>query len=262
MAPEGYSNYFYSNVMRVSKDYVPFWKADAKLHTLLSVYSSLLFSYLAYPDYDMWMSYDPHAKIHAVARVFSGGPIYITDRHPEKTDVELLKMLVLPDGEVIRVDEPGLLTRDILFIDPYNEKALLKIASRSRHTYVVALINVNREGIEIEDEISLEDMPYRVEDKSYVYYMVFSGKWGFATPKDRVKVSLKELDAEVVVFSPIKSGKSVIGLKEFILPPYPVKVIEAEDKLAVKPRTSGTLIYIENSTLHQVKISKDLAIVL
>ena len=256
MVPEDYSNYFASNAMRVSIDYTPFWKADAKLHTLFSVYNSLFFSHIIYPDYDMWMSYDPYAKIHAITRVFSGGPIYITDRHPEKTNINLIKMIVLPDGEIVRVDEPGLPTKDILFRDPYNEKVLLKISSRSRHAYVVALININREGVEIEDVVSLRDIPFKVEDRSYAYYEVFSEKWGIITPKDKVKVTLKELEAEILVFAPVKDGKTVIGLKEYLLPLYPVEVIEGNDKLYIKTRTNGTLIYIKNNTIHQSKVSR------
>ena len=254
MTPEDYSNYFASNAMRISIDYIPFWKADAKLHTIFSVYNSLFFSHLAYPDYDMWISYDPYAKIHAVARVFSGGPIYITDRHPEKSDVSLLRMITLPDGEAVRVDEPGLPTRDMLFKDPYNEKVLLKIASRSKHTYAIAIMNVNREGAEIEDELSLEHLPYEVKEQSYAYYMVFSGKWGIATARDRIKVALKELETEVAIFAPLRNEKAVIGLKEFILPPYPIDVAESGDKLFIKSRADGTLIYIENNSLQQTRI--------
>lgn len=256
MAPEDYSNYFASNSMRVSIDYIPFWKADAKLHTIFSVYNSLFFSHLAYPDYDMWISYDPYAKIHATARVFSGGPVYITDRHPEKADLGLLKMIVLPSGEVVRADEPGLPTRDILFRDPYNERVLLKIASRSRHAHAVALMNVNREGVEIEDEVSLEFLPHPVEEQLYAYYMVFSGKWGVASARDRLRVSLKELEAEVIIFAPLRNGKAVIGLKEYILPPYPIELTNADNRLCIRSRASGTLLYVEDSSLRQAEVQR------
>ncbi len=257
MAPEDYSNYFMSNVMRVSMDYIPFWKGDAKLHTLFSVYNSLLFSNIAYPDYDMWISYDPYAKIHAVARVFSGGPIYITDRHPEKTNVELIKRIVLDNGEAIRVSEPGLPTRDILFRDPYNEPILLKIASRVGDAYVLALFNVYREGIEIAEDISLNILPYKVEHDRYTYYMVFSGRRGTIGRGESINVSLKELETEVVVITPIKSGRAVIGLKEYILPPYPIESMWYKDKVYVKSKALGTLIYYIDGEFRETAIERN-----
>jgi len=243
MTPENYSNYFLSNVLRISGDYIPLWKGDARLHTLFSVYNSLLFSHIAYPDYDMWMTYDPYAKVHAVARIFSGGPIYITDRHPERTDVRLIKRIVLPNGEVIRVDEPGLPTRDILFKDPYNEEALLKIASRSRHTYVMALFNINRNGKEIEEHISLDILPYNVPEGKYAYYKVFSNEKGIINRNDEIPIRLQELDTEILVISPIINGTAIIGLTEYLLPAYPLTVMTLDNgRLLIITRVSGTLL--------------------
>ncbi|MEL9940713.1 MAG: Sip1-related alpha-galactosidase [Ignisphaera sp.] len=256
MAPEDYSNYFLSNAMRVSIDYIPFWKADAKLHTMFSVYNSLLFSHIAYPDYDMWISYDPYATIHAVSRVFSGGPIYITDRHPEKTNIDLLKKIVLPSGETVKVDEPGLPTKDILFRDPYNENVLLKIASRIRDSYVLAIMNVNRDGIEIEERVGLDVLPYSIADGRYVYYMVFSGKRGVIDRSERVDIKLKELEAEVVVFTPIENEKAVIGLKEYVLPPYPIMIYKLGNRVFVKAKTFGTLVYYANGVFKEAIVGE------
>lgn len=257
MVPEDYSNYFLSNVMRVSMDYIPFWKADAKLHTMFSIYNALLFSHIAYPDYDMWITYDPYAKVHAVARVFSGGPVYITDRHPEKTDINIVNMITLDNGEVVRVDEPGLLTRDILFRDPYNEKVLLKIAGRVGESIALALFNINRDGVEIEENIGLEITPYRIDHDSYIYYSVFSREKGVVRRGEKVSVKLGELDVEVMIFTPIKDGRAVIGLKEYILPPYPIKTLWTKDRLYIVSKASGTLMFYSNGVFTERYIEKN-----
>lgn len=257
MVPEDYSNYFLSNVMRVSIDYIPFWKADAKLHTIFSAYNSLLLSLIAYPDYDMWITYDPYAKVHAVARVFSGGPIYITDRHPEKTNVELVKMMTLDNGELVKVDEPGTITRDILFKDPYNDTVLLKIAGRIRDYIALSLFNVNREGVEIEEDVNLEVIPYRFTHKEYAYYKVFSKEKGVITKNSSIKVRLGELDVEVVILAPIENKKSVIGLKEFVLPPYPIEIVRGLNRFYVIPRASGTLLYYSGGEFYEEYVEKN-----
>ncbi len=257
MAPENYSNFLFSNAMRISMDYIPFWKTDAKLHTLFSAYNTLLFSHIAYPDYDMFMSYDPYAKVHAVARVFSGGPIYITDREPEKTDLDLLKRFVLPDGRLVKVDEPALPTRDVLFRDPYNEPILLKIASKSRGSMAVAMFNVNRSSGRIEDSLTLDVLPFVVEPGEYVYYRVFRNECGLLKPGEKLNVSLGELDVEVVTLNPIKNGIAVIGLKEYILPSALVEVLETVDgRIFVKTVASGTLAYYANGMLNELKVEK------
>ncbi len=257
MAPENYSNFLLSNAMRVSMDYIPFWKADAKLHTIFSFYNALLFGHIAYPDYDMFMSYDPYAKVHAVARVFSGGPIYITDREPEKTDMDLLKRFVLSDGRLIRVDEPALPSKDVLFKDPYNEPILLKVASKAGGSVAVAVFNVNREGRRIEESLTLDMLPFKVKREEYAYYKVFKNECGLLKTDDKLDFSLGELDVEVVTLAPIKNGKAVIGLKEYILPSALVEVLETvNDKILVKAEASGTLIYYANGAFNEVKVEE------
>ncbi|MEM1530120.1 MAG: Sip1-related alpha-galactosidase [Candidatus Bathyarchaeia archaeon] len=258
MAPENYSNFLFSNIMRVSIDYIPFWKADAKLHTIFSVYNALLFSHIAYPDYDMFMSYDPYALVHAVARVFSGGPIYITDREPEKTNIELLKRFVLPDGRLIKAYEPAIPTKDVLFRDPYNEPILLKIASKVGDCIAVAIFNVNRHGGRITDSIALDMLPFEVNSGEYAYYKVFANECGTIKECDRLSISLDELGVEVMVLSPIKDGKAVIGLREYILPPSPIRVLRTADgKVLVESIAHGTLLYYADGKFNEREVEKE-----
>lgn len=237
MLPENYSNYVTSNSMRVSLDYIPLWIADAKLHTIWSFYNSLIYGAIGYPDFDMWSSYDEWAKVSAVARVFSGGPIYITDREPEKTNVELLKKIVLSNGEVVRVDEPGTITRDILFRDPYNEHVLLKVISTVSGVPVLAVFNLNKDDAEIEEEIDLINIGIKDPSK-HVYYMVFGEKYGRPN-NGKISIKLGGLDAEVIVISPLINGNALIGLRNYILPPYPLIIYGNGNSICFKSRTNG-----------------------
>jgi len=257
MAPENYSNFLFSNITRVSIDYVPFWKADAKLHTIFSVYNALLFSHIAYPDYDMFMSYDPYVKVHAVARIFSGGPVYLTDRDFEKTNIDLLKRFVLPDGRLIRVDEPALPTKDVLFRDPYNDPLLLKVASRVKESILIAAFNVNRKGERIEDFISLDALPFNIKREDYAYYKLFKDEYGLLRSGENLKLSLNELDVEIISLAPVENNRAVIGLKEYFVPRYPINLYRSEGKrILVESMAEGTLLYYADGSFSEVKVKE------
>jgi len=256
MTPECYSNLVLSNVTRVSLDYIPLWKAAAKLHTLWNVYNSLFFSQLTYPDYDMWMSYDPCAELYAIAAVFSGGPIYITDRDPERTNAELLRKIVLPSGEIVRVDEPGRPTRDILFRDPYNEPVALKISSSVKGVPVVAVLNVYKGSRDVRSVLRLEDLPIPLHG-TYAYYAVLHGIGGILREGDELEITVSECRGEVVVLAPITNGVAVIGLAEFLLPPYPIEVTRFKDRLYVRSTVEGTLVIFRRDRFERLKVSAE-----
>uniref|UniRef100_A0A7C5UTG8 Uncharacterized protein n=1 Tax=Ignisphaera aggregans TaxID=334771 RepID=A0A7C5UTG8_9CREN len=117
------------------------------------------------------------------------------------------------------------------------------MASRIRDTYLLALFNINREGVEISEDISLNILPYELKHDRYAYYMVFSGRRGVVNRDEKIKITLKELETEIIVIAPIENSKAVIGLKEYMLPPYPLKVIKTKNKIYVELRALGTLIY-------------------
>jgi len=257
MAPENYSNYVVSNSMRVSMDYVPFWKLDAKLHLLFSVYNAIFYSKIAYPDYDMFMTYDPYALAHTVVRILSGGPVYITDRRPEKTDIGLLNRIVMPSSELVSIDEPGLPTRDVIHEDPYSSRKLLKIAAPIKWAWAVGAVNINREGQEVSDGISVEILPRDPGWKEYIYYTVLGRRKGVMRRSEKLEISLKELEAEIVILSPITDGKGVVGLMEYLIPPYPVDMLPDG---RVRARAPGTLIYYEDGKFVEARLSEGEAI--
>jgi len=95
-----------TSIVRASDD---FWPADPASHTAhvaVCAFNSAFLAPLATPDWDMFHSRHPAARLHAAARVVSGGPVYVSDR-PGAHDFDLLARLVLRDGRVLRPHRPG-----------------------------------------------------------------------------------------------------------------------------------------------------------
>lgn len=99
-------------------------------------------------DWDMFRICDEHAFIHAVARVVSGGPVYISDKEPaieEESEraFRLLRMLTLSDGRILRCHYAGRPTEDCAFRDPrLHPGKLFKIFNRTSVNGVIALFNL------------------------------------------------------------------------------------------------------------------------
>ena len=170
------------------------------------------------------------------------------------TNAELLKRIALPSGEAVRVDEPGLPTKDILFADPYNEEKLLKIAAPIKWAYAIGVINVHREGKSIRDTIRLDQLPWLVKHEEFAYYMVNSGRKGVVRRGEAIDIELRELEADVVILAPIVNERAVIGIKEYLLPPYPVDLLE--ERIA-KTRVDGTLLIYADGSFQELKARRD-----
>ena len=116
-----------TSVVRASDD---FWPADPASHTAhvaVCAFNSAFLGPLATPDWDMFHSRHPAARLHAAARVVSGGPVYVSDK-PGAHDFTLLARLVLRDGRVLRPHRPGRPSPACAFADTLRDGAtLLKV---------------------------------------------------------------------------------------------------------------------------------------
>jgi len=70
-----------------------------------------------------------------------------------------------------------------------------------------------------------------------------------------VKVRLRELETEVILFPKVVGGKAVIGIEGLILPPYPIEVLEESEK-AIKLRSAidGKLVSLAQGQLKQTPV--------
>jgi raffinose synthase len=120
-----------SAVIRASDDFYPREPASSAPHVAACAYNSLFLSVLCQPDWDMFQSAHPAARLHACARAVSGGAVYVSDK-VGRHDFDILRQLVLKDGSVLRALRPGLPTQDCIFQDPLRDGlTALKVRTRA-----------------------------------------------------------------------------------------------------------------------------------
>jgi len=257
MTPETYFNWIRSNVARASSDYILGWKNGTKFHIFFCVYNSLWYSSFAWPDFDMFTTYDPYAWIHAVLRVVSGGPIYFTDRYDKASNLELIKKLTLSDGRIPRPDAPALPTKDVIFEDVYNARIPIKARSFVSvegfgRVGLVVVANVNKNG-ETEDYLVSPSDLFE-EEGEYLVYDWRANNALICKLKDTIKGKLSELDWKLYVVSPLIEGIGIIGLVDVFISPKGISCLErVENSLILRLEDSGTFkIFIGNKKVEAV----------
>mmetsp|Transcript_21000 Transcript_21000/g.45780 ORF Transcript_21000/g.45780 Transcript_21000/m.45780 type:complete len:1019 (-) Transcript_21000:67-3123(-) len=113
---ENLYRYKHTAVARASDDFYPARPESHSVHLVNVAYNSLFLGEICLPDWDMFHSKHESAELHAAARAIGGCSVYVSDA-PGKHNIPLLKKLVLPDGSVLRAQQPGRPTRDCLFAD-------------------------------------------------------------------------------------------------------------------------------------------------
>lgn len=216
MAIEALYNMEGSAIIRNSDDFFPdrtayfsieVEKGNAAAHTIMNIHNALWTSQIGWPDYDMFQSHHVSADYHAAARAISGGPVYITDT-PGKQNAVLIKKLINSRGELFRVDEPGLPTRDCLF--NINKNQPLKAYSRIDNSGVLAIWNTDDAN-----EVSGSWSPSDIEDlkgEEFAAYKHGSSKVRLIKRNEIVPVLLKRLNFEYWNLIPAKNQTAVIGL--------------------------------------------------
>jgi hypothetical protein len=211
-----------TNIARASRDFYPANWHNPRTHTMDCVMNSMWFANLAWPDYDMWQTHDQYREYHAVARAISGGPVYITDKLG-KEKPEFLQPLVLADGRVLRVDEPGLPARQSLFHDPSTSGRPLVAFARSGKAGLVAVWNVDRFERPMKAQVSAADVE-GLEGAEFAVYDYFADSLG----QGGVDTWLKGWDVRLYVVVPIHDGFAPIGLKDKYVSPATMKDLKRE----------------------------------
>jgi hypothetical protein len=247
MTLENAYNWRTSNVARNSDDYLPEVAHNFKDHIFQNAYNAYWMSNFAYPDWDMFQSHDQNGEYHAVARAISGGPVYFTDE-PGKERPELLRPLALSDGRLLMLDEPGQVTRDLLFTDTSIEAAPLKLFGRiTRPGYAAAAVgafNANKRAPIVKGALNLGDVEGLSGAASGAHVAVYRRGDGqvsllnAAAPS--LPLSLTASGFELFTLSPVSGGVAVFGLLDKYLGPGAVVSVSRSGRVVeVRLREAG-----------------------
>eukprot|EP00595_Chromulina_sp_UTEXLB2642_P003101 CAMPEP_0196764436 /NCGR_PEP_ID=MMETSP1095-20130614/6122_1 /TAXON_ID=96789 ORGANISM="Chromulina nebulosa, Strain UTEXLB2642" /NCGR_SAMPLE_ID=MMETSP1095 /ASSEMBLY_ACC=CAM_ASM_000446 /LENGTH=559 /DNA_ID=CAMNT_0042120023 /DNA_START=467 /DNA_END=2143 /DNA_ORIENTATION=+ len=138
---ENLYNFYETSLIRGSDDFYPKDLPSQTVHLVSCAFNSIMLSEFAVTDWDMFHSNHPYAEIHAAARAISGGPLYVSDS-PGNHNVDLLKRVVLPDGHILRCEQPAKPTIDCMFRNVMEDgETALKIWSTNKVSGVIGVFN-------------------------------------------------------------------------------------------------------------------------
>jgi hypothetical protein len=173
-------------------------------------------------DQDMFFAnHKESARLMAVARAVSGGPVYLSDE-VENIDDTVLKPIIYNEGSILRTQAPGVPLPESLMQDPYDGgKAFRIIAPLNNKAAVILAMNLNQDDKEVKTSVSIKDYPFAggmiqpyeglwsIPKEGVLLYDHYAGTASIL--KDDYQFKLGSREEGLFQLSPIQCGWSVIG---------------------------------------------------
>jgi hypothetical protein len=258
-------NQTYSNVIRSSVDYKT--NVDRVDLTIVQNFTNAFWlGHVHWLDQDMFhTSYKETARLMAVSRAISGGPIYLSDE-TKNIDDTYLKPLMYEDGEIIGTLAPGVPLPESLQYDPYVDNQAFKVVAPLKNkTAIIMAVNLNRDTV-VKASISLSDYPYaagmiqpyeglwKVPEEGLLLYDSYN-KTAERLNKD-FEFELKTREERLFQLSPIIEGWSVIGRTDKYLSAATVEIKSiSKDEIICIMKESGPLTIWSESGMPKTEVA-------
>lgn len=246
-------NQKYSSLIRSSVDYKT--TKDRLDVTLVQNFSNAFWlGHTHWLDQDMFFAnFKETAKLMAVSRAVSGGPIYLSDE-PQNIDNTVLKPLTYDDGRILGTLAPGVPLPESLMQDPYFEgQAFRVIAPLKNKTATILAVNLNQDDKDVTASISLKDYPFaggmiqpyeglwNIPKEGVLLYDNYAGAASIL--KEDYKFELGSRKERLFQLSPIQNGWSIIGRPDKYLSASGFKLLEIDEKtIKIKMIEDGPLM--------------------
>ncbi|ESQ89386.1 hypothetical protein ABAC460_12815 [Asticcacaulis sp. AC460] len=244
MTNDAFLNFGTTAVARSVEDYFPYKPAEtydlqegnAAAHCLQAMYNALYFGEMVFPDFDMFESTNPNAKLHAAVRAANCAPIYVTDKAGQH-DVALLNSLVDHEGRTLRSDTPLRPVADCLF--QIQAQHLFKASSLTGDGALLLLANL-ADADTVTGDWRLSDIT-GLKDGDYAVWSPRDSKVSRPSRQAAYAVTLPRFGHDLLVVAPVRNGRAVLGLENKLNSLAAVSVNHGPE-LQVTTRDTGTLL--------------------
>jgi raffinose synthase len=220
-----YFNLSDANTIRSSDDYFPTREDSHALHLVANAYNTTLLGHFAICDWDMFHSKHPQGRFHAMARVLSGGPVYVSDR-PGEHDVGLIQSITLESGKAIRCPEPARIVERDFFSDPLSSTVFLKIKNQLNGASLMGIFHcsLGQKEKAITETIHLSDF-IDGPQQTYAIWNSETGEVQCLEKTDTLNITLTYQTGVILQATPLKDGQVTVGNLAKLLPIGDIKSV-------------------------------------
>lgn len=249
LRPENLLSWAISSVARTSPMADIQNPIQAKVGIRNGLTTSLWLQHLMHPVFDSWATTMPLSETFATLQTLSGSLNMISDP-PGRHDWKLIRKMVLPDGTLLQPDSPLTPCREVLFIDPLEEKQVYKAFTMKGEVGVVGVFNLAKGRRSVAGEVSPNDVE-GIAGKHFAAHSHQNGFLGVMGREEKIAITLKPHQSDVITFSPVDQGVAVIGSYLFLLAPGPIQETNiVDDTMSITCQVIAPLIlYCERPLL-------------
>jgi len=211
--------------------------------------NSLWLQHLMKPDFNAWTTNLEQSTQLGMMHALSSSINVISDP-PGKHDQKLLKKVVLPSGRILKSDRPLTLCEECVFQDPLKDPYIYKAFTFKGNKGIIGAFNLSEEQKTLHGTVSPSDVK-GLTGKEFVAFSHHNGFVGVMEKKQKMEITLKPNQSDIITFSPIKEGVALIGCYHFLLPPGPITemTIEEESVHVSSLVTAPMIMYCERQIL-------------
>ena len=245
----------FSNVSRVSVDYLLNSEEKAKSHLYQSYQNTLWMGQAVWPDHDMFHSSDKvSGRMMSVSKALGGAPIYLSDA-PKDFVADMVMPLAYHDGELLRPLAPAAPLTDSVMLDAMNvEKPYRVIAPLANGAVSIAAYNLVYPTPKKAMPASITAADYKsadimhqglgeraIPEEGLVYFDWYAQNG--AKLNGSYDFELNGFVDRLVQLSPIQDGWSVVGRSDKYLSAAAIKDVRySPNKLALTLVEQGPLV--------------------